>query len=63
MTRSLSATDIARGEGWTLGTTPDDHYGIYVDGVLWLIIVSETGEAEEELRRAKRVLEMLREAE
>lgn len=44
---------------WTLGTTPDDHYGIYADGVLWLIIVSDTGEAEEELRRARVVLAAL----
>ena len=44
---------------WTLGTTPDDHYGLYLDGELWLIIVSETGEAEEELRRARAVLAQL----
>lgn len=45
---------------WTLGTTPDDHYGIYLDGVLWLVIVSETGEAEEERRRAEIVLAALK---
>ena len=45
---------------FTLGTTPDDHYGLYLDGELWLVIVSETGEAEEELRRARVVLAMLK---
>lgn len=45
---------------WTLGTTPDDHYGLYLDGVLWLVIVSETGEAEEELRRSEIVLSALK---
>ena len=48
---------------WTLGTTPDDHYGLYLDGELWIVIVSETGEAEEELRRARVVLERLERSE
>lgn len=48
---------------FTIGTTDDDHYGIYADGVLWLIIVSETGEAEEELRRARVVLGALQAVE
>ena len=48
---------------WTLGTTDDDHYGVYYDGVPYFVAVSEDGEPEPAKSRAEWLVHVLNEHE